>query len=308
VIGLVLIESSVLLAEILPEVGGKVGQIRHKPSHRDFLVPPQKPYRTIPHDGDWLQYDTSGMDDCFPYIAAGPYPDEAGTAMQLHDLGEWTHGRWEVVQVRQNEVVMARSGTVLPYSARKAVRFANESTLEFSYRVENRGKFPIRYMWSAHPLASVPGLYALKLPPGKLNFRLFPSDGKLHTWPFLVDTDLSRDWIPPGSSMKIFVTGLHEGWCELQLPEHTLRFTFDRSATPIVGIWFNNFGFPAGGNPFRCIAVEPCTSPSDLLDELDATAYPTIAAGGAAQWAMQLQVIPVERPEKYVASACRSNC
>src|SRR5665213_3195017 len=164
VIGLVLIESSVLVAEVLPEVGGKVGQIRYKPSRCDFLVPPQKPYRTIPVDGDWLQYDTSGMDDCFPNIASGPYPDEVWASMQLHDLGEWTHGRWELAQAQQNEVVMTRSGVVLPYFARKMVRFADESTLEFSYRVENRGKFPIRYMWSAHPLISVQGLYELKLP------------------------------------------------------------------------------------------------------------------------------------------------
>lgn len=293
---MVLIESSVLLAEVLPEVGGKVGQIRHKPSQNNLLVPPQKPYRTIPHDGDWLQYDTSGMDDCFPNIAAGRYPDGPWASMQLHDLGEWTHGWWKVAQVRQNEVVMTRSGTVLPYVARKTVRFADESTLEFLYRVENRGEFPIRYMWSAHPLVSVHGQYALKLPPGKLSFRIFASDGEMHTWPLWGSTDLSHDWIPTCTSLKVFIIGLHEGWCELQLPEHTLRFTFDLSSTPIVGIWFNNLGFPAqGDHPFRCIAVEPCTSPSDLLDELPTTAYPTIAAGDTAQWSMRLQVIPKAR-------------
>ena len=70
------IESPKLAVDVLPEVGGKIGQIRDKLSGREFLVAPRKPLRTIPLDGDWLQYDTSGMDDCFPNIAAGPYPEE----------------------------------------------------------------------------------------------------------------------------------------------------------------------------------------------------------------------------------------
>src|ERR1039457_366069 len=65
----------------------------------------------------------------------------------------------------------------------------------------------------------------------------------------------------------------------------------DVRATPVVGVWFNNFGFPAGDAvPFRCIAVEPCTSPSDLLDDLPAHAYPCVPAGGSAAWSLGLEI------------------
>jgi hypothetical protein len=62
-------------------------------------------------------------------------------------------------------------------------------------------------------------------------------------------------------------------WCALRLQAHTLRFSFDSGAVPVLGLWFNNFRFPSeSARPFQCIAVEPCTSPTDSLDALDVAA------------------------------------
>jgi hypothetical protein len=292
------IESSTLVVDVLPEVGGKIGQIRDKLSGREFLVAPRRPYATVPHDGDWVQYDTSGMDDCFPNIAAGPYPAEPWAATQLPDLGEWTHGCWTVVEAGAAQIVLERAGQALPYFARKTIRFVGERTLELAYRVENRGDSPFPYMWAAHPLIAVEGSYEVKLPPGDLTFRTFPSDGQEHAWPQFESGTLSREWIARGRDLKIFIGGLTEGWCELRLPEYALRFTFDVRVTPFVGVWFNNFGFPAGdAAPFRCVAVEPCTSPSDLLDELPADAYPCIPEGESAAWSLRLEISGVN-PEQ----------
>ena len=89
------IESSALVVEVMPEVGGKVAQIRDKSTLWNFLVPAQKPCRTIPLDGDWLKYDTSGMDDCFPNVAAGYYPGAPWTNLRLPTwaYGHMAHGR-----------------------------------------------------------------------------------------------------------------------------------------------------------------------------------------------------------------------
>jgi len=290
---LVVIESSTLAVTVLPEVGGKVGQILHKTLGCNLLIAPRKPYRTIPLHGDWLQYDTSGMDDCFPNIARGSYIQGVPAPVKLPDIGEWSHGKWEILSAARDHVMMQRPGVLLPYFAQKRVSLVNESTLEFAYSVENRGTSPLRYMWSAHPLIDVQNEYELVLPSGDLDFRVFPSDGEMHRWPDWNGLDLSQTWISKGMDLKIFVVGLTEGWCELRCQSYTLRFTFDLSTTPVLGIWFNNFGFPAeGGAPFRCVAVEPCTSPSDLLDELDSTAYPVIPPGATAAWSLRLEVVP----------------
>lgn len=286
------LESSALLVDVLPEIGGKIAQIRHKPSQRDLLIPPQRPYRPIPIEGDWLKHDTSGMDDCFPNVAAGTYPQDPWAGAKLPDLGEWTHLDWSIEKSGQRGVVLRAEGHALPYVAMKAVRFADEHTLHFSYSVVNRGSHSFRYLWSAHPLIAVGEQFELQFPAGDLRFHLFPPTHNTFTWPNFKGTRISNEWIPSGTTLKVFVTGLSAGTCALVLPDYTLRFAFDPFAHPAVGVWFNNFGFPRdGGQPFRCIAIEPCTSPSDLLDQLDESAYPQISPGATAQWDMQLTIM-----------------
>jgi hypothetical protein len=288
---MLLIKSSCLEVEILPEVGGKIGHIRDRASGYELLIAPQKPYRTIPEDGNWTEYDTSGMDDCFPNIAAGPYPFEPWTGTQLPDIGHWSHGIWDVCDAGDSQVTLERRVAILPHRARKSIRFLDATTVELSYRVENCGDSSFGYMWAAHPLISAGSEFGLTLPSGDLSFRTFPSDEQVHSWPLYGSTDLSREWIPRGNDLKIFVTGMREGWCELELPSHTLRLTFDLAVTPVLGIWFNHFGFPQESpRPFRCVAVEPCTSPSDLLSDLRADEYRTIEPGAVHQWSIQLEL------------------
>lgn len=286
------LESSALLVDVLPEVGGKTAQVRDKASQRDLLISPQRPYRSIPIDGDWLKHDTSGMDDCFPNVAAGTYPQAPWAGAKLPDLGEWTHLVWSVEKSERRELVMRAEGQVLPYTAIKTLRFADEHTLHFSYSVVNRGLHSFRYLWSVHPLIAVGEQFALQFPAGDLAFRLFPPTPETFTWPIFKGASLSNDWIPSGTTLKIFVTGFSEGTCALVLPNCTLRFVFDPHLLPVVGIWFNNFGFPRdGGQPFRCIAIEPCTTPSDLLDQLDQAAYPQIPPGATLRWELQFTVL-----------------
>ncbi|HLH34262.1 MAG TPA: hypothetical protein VKX41_06285 [Alloacidobacterium sp.] len=284
------LQSSALVITVLPEVGGKVAQIHDRSSGHDLLIGPRRPYRTIPMEGDWLQHDTSGMDDCFPNVAQGLYPQVPWSDTHLPDLGEWTHGTWNVADATPSRIVLERSGTILPYFAQKTVRLADDRHLEFSYVVENRGVAPIRYLWSAHPLISVPSSFAIEVPPGKLIFRTFPHDGHIRSWPRYENVDLSREWIARGENLKVFITGMAEGWCTLHLPSHSLRFTFGLESIPILGLWFNNYGFPAGEDAFRCIAVEPCTSPSDLLDELAPSAYPVLGLSERMEWSLSLHV------------------
>lgn len=286
------LESSALFVDVLPEVGGKIAQIRDKVLQHDLLIPPQRPYRSIQIDGDWLKHDTSGMDDCFPNVAAGAYPESPWAAVKLPDLGEWTHLVWLVEKSEAGEIVMRSEGHALPYTVTKAVRFADERTLHLSYSVVNRGQHSFRYLWSAHPLIAVGDRFKLQFPSGDLIFRIFPPTSDTYTWPLFKGTRISSEWIPYGTTLKIFVTGFSEGSCTLALPNYSLCFKFAPHVLPAVGIWFNNYGFPRDGSrPFRCIAVEPCTGPSDLLDQLDASAYPRIAAGATVRWEMQLTAL-----------------
>lgn len=293
---MIVLESKSLELLVLPEVGGKIGQIRDKQTGYPFLIPPQRPYETIARWESWLDHDTSGMDDCFPNIAAGAYPFAPWTGTAVPDLGEWTHEQWRLNTVTNSEIVLERSGEWLPYNAWKKVVFEGDRAFRVSYRLVNTGTVPFRYIWSAHPLIAVPGEYQLSLPGTKLTFRSFPFDGNEYAWPRHGPNDLSTRWIDEKTTLKVFVTGLNEGWCELKQPRYTIRFTYDVGRVPVLGLWFNNSGFPAGSTaPFRCIAVEPCTSASDLLDELPPDAYPMIGPGQVQEWSLGLEILPVGR-------------
>jgi len=283
------LESASLHITVLPEVGGKVARIFDKRSNRSLLVSPQTGYRTVPVGDSWMNYDKSGMDDCFPNIARGIHPDRGSGSIVLPDLGEWVYGTWEAVFNSRWEIALQRRGTSLPYQATKRIAFVNDDTLRFDYSIAHCGDAPFRYMWCAHPLFAVDGAFAVRLPGTRLLYRKFPFDGEIRHWPVRNEIDLSRQWIPQGTTLKTFVSGLEEGWCELSVNDQSLRLGFDLKVTPFLGIWFNNFGFPQEA-PYRCIALEPCTSQSDLLDPSEGSWDPVLSPGAKAEWWFTLQV------------------
>jgi hypothetical protein len=287
----IVLRTPALEVEILPDVGGKVAQIRHRESGRDLLISPRRPYRPIPSDRPWVEYDTSGMDDCFPNVDEGSYPFEPWRGRRLPQLGEWVRGAWDVVHAETHAVTLERAGSVLPYRATKRVELADDNTLRLTYNVRNTGREGFAYIWSAHPLIAVRETFEVRLPGRELRFATFPDNGEAHRWPAYEGVDLSREWLPRGKTLKAFVSGMDAGWCELVADELLLRFDFDLSANPVVGLWFNNYGFAGGGDrPFRCIAVEPCTSPTDVLHALPATAYPFLAPASHAHWSWSVRV------------------
>lgn len=299
------IESSALQVYVRPEVGGKIAQIVDIRSGEALLVPPSKPYAEIPVDKCWLDYDLSGMDDCFPNIAPGAYPGGRWAGTPLPDHGEWVYGAWKVDAATNRTVHLTRcslarcgeagrsAGFVLPYSVRKTIALIGEDTIRIDYEVINLSDASFRYLWAAHPLIRVDeGGYRLRLPPGKKEARTLTTSREFE-WPLFEGIDLSTTWIAAGQMLKLFILNLSEGWCELELRHCTLRFEFDLATIPRLGIWLNNFGFPAKPREaFRCVALEPCTSASDGLDDLTADMYPAIPAGQTAAWSFTLKVGP----------------
>lgn len=287
------LESSVLQVFVRPEVGGKIAQIVDLRSGEMLLVPPSRPYAEIPVDRCWLDYDVSGMDDCFPNISPGPYPGGRWAGTPLPDHGEWVYGAWKVDAATGRAIHLMRAGFVLPYSARKTIALIGEDTIRIDYEVTNLSDLSFRYLWAAHPMILVGERgYRLRLPPGKQEARTLTQSREFE-WPLFDGVDLSTTWIAVGQTLKLFLLNLAEGWCELELGHCTLRFEFDLATTPKLGIWLNNFGFPARPRAaFRCVALEPCTSASDGLDDLTAEMYPTIPAGQTAAWSFTLKVGP----------------
>lgn len=275
---------------LLPGIGGKGRQIIDRKTGDPLLVSPAKPYQPIPLDRLWTDYDTSGMDDCFPNIEPGSYPFPGLKGQQLFQMGEWVYGEWNVNHAGEESVVLERKGIRFDYLARKTYRLTESDTLEIQYEVQSFMDVPFRFLWSAHPLFEVEDEFELRMPNDGIHFKVFPGPGEYHPWPAYNSTDLSRQWIPRGLTLKTFLIGLKEGQCRLKLPNRTISVTFGLKTTPVLGVWFNNFGFPKTGNPFRCIAIEPATTASDSLDQLAAGAYPLIEPHQSSRWWLKIRI------------------
>jgi hypothetical protein len=284
------LRSSRLEVTLLPGIGGKVRQIVDRKTGDPLLVSPTKPYQQIQVGNPWTDYDTSGMDDCFPNIEPGSYPFPGLLGEPLFQMGEWVYGAWDVSQADNETVVLERKGTRFNYLARKTYRLVDSDTLEIQYEVRNLAAAPFRYLWSAHPLFAVKDEFELQLPNDGINFKVFPGPGEFRPWPAYDSGDLSKEWIPRGRTLKTFLIGLRKGQCRLKFPHHTISITFDLKTTPILGVWFNNFGFPKVGSPFRCIAIEPCTTASDSLEQLEANAYPLMEPHNSNHWWLKIKI------------------
>ncbi len=286
-----LIRSDDLEVLVLPEIGGKIAQVRDRRSGYEWLIPPQRPYRTLMPGTRWIEYDTSGMDDCFPNVDECLYPSGRWLGTALPQLGEWVYGTWEILDGHSTDrVSLNRTGWLLPCRAYKEIHIEG-SRIEVRYRVENPTDAPMPYLWSAHPLITAAADFRLLLPVADdATFVTYPPDGNVYRWPHYGAVDLSREWIEPGRTLKIFVSGLRAGSCSLQTDGGMVHFGFDIESVPVLGIWFNNFGFPRDGrSPFRCIAVEPCTAASDVLDQNTVRSGSALAPGAQREWGIRME-------------------
>lgn len=255
---------------ILPEVGAKMISLR-APSGREWLWQTRRrPFRVPEYGGAFEAYDISGFDECFPGIGEGPYPTGPWEGVTVPDHGELWTLPWRA-EIDGDTLTLSVNGVRFPYRLEKRVsleapdaapaqwagnRDGSSSgsgnggrvtaAVRLEYRLTNLSPFPLRYLWSAHPLFDVrPGTRVL-LPHGVRVRTDWSKDGRLgplgteHAWPVARvttpgggagsdgDTDggtAPLDVLPDataGSADKLYTMRLpttpDAGWCALYDP------------------------------------------------------------------------------------------
>jgi hypothetical protein len=159
------------------------------------------------------------------------------------------------------------------------------------------------WAWSAHPgyLAEEGDL--LELPESIQTLRLewsrnnrLGKAGDTVRWPLAkltaggeCDLRISTE-AHSGVGDKLFAGPLtaSENWCALVRPKAgvRLRVGFDAVATPFLGLWICQDGYPEGdGAKQHCVAMEPTTAPVDSLANHGSWSR-VLAAGEAYFWPM----------------------
>jgi galactose mutarotase-like enzyme len=303
----VLIQAGGCRLTILPKLGGKIASIRVK--ERELLQAPLAPYgprtRTMSFDAG----DASGWDECLPSVAACTVETAQGPAA-VPDHGDLWRVAWQEIAKSANSATFRGECFSLPLTLVRTITLTPTDKgyrIHADYKVTNTSARETPWAWSAHPgyaaeegdILSLPdSIKALRIEWTR-NDRLDKSNGTA-AWPIAKlttggETDLRVSTkAHSGVGDKLFVGPLaaKENWVALERPKAgvRLRVSFDAAATPYLGLWICQDGYPEGdGIKQHCVAMEPTTAPVDSL-AITGPWSRTLAPGESYFWPMTLDL------------------
>ncbi len=282
------LDNGLIRADLLPAFGGRVWSLTDLKRGTDWIWRNPKVALAAPAPG--ASYDdcwAGGWEELFPNDAAGEFD-----GLALPDHGEWWSRSWtaDVVEDAPKRVIlrMRLETKSVPASCEKFVTLeAGAKALRVRYRIENRGKKPLRFMLKQHlAVAARPG-DRLELPGGTVH-RVDPAFSSLVK-------DCPSEWnddfiLPPAGKDRefIYVADLPEGWAGVRRADDSgLRMRFDPKIFP--HCWFfMDFG---GWKGYYTVVVEPCTNwPKDLAAAAAAGRCAVLPPGGVLETAVETEL------------------
>lgn len=284
---------------VLPTWGAKIASLLDSDGREWLWHNPYLPWQLPNAATSYVrEADMGGWDECFPAVGPGPYPLAPWQGRPIRDHGEvWAHA-WQA-EAAGDSLRCVTQGDEFPYRLARTIRLApDEPAFELVYELTNLSKAPFAHLWCAHPLLAIkPGMQLL-LPAGspvRTTSRALPAR---FTWPRAGELDFSQAPAhDAGWAAKLYVGPLTEGWAALRDPEtgRELRFEFDPTEVPYVGLWLNYGSWSgAGSAPYYNLGLEPCTgAPDDLASAVDPAwnAFATVAGYSTRTWSVRVRLL-----------------
>jgi hypothetical protein len=296
----IILENDMLRAVLLPSWGAKTVSLVHKGCGIETLWQNPAPvfartsYAQPFDDGEF-----AGFDEMFPTISRCYYESAPWAGVEAPDHGEvWTIP-WKA-DFENNSVTLSVSGTRFPYRLRKTVSL-NGQKLISRYEAVNLSRFPMDFIWAAHPLFNAAVGMQFIVPQGMnriINAVPGPTLGGYgrqldfpvaHT---LDGKEVHLDSVPPrnpvGFQKYWFAGKVTDGWCMIRdgAARLTIGMAFPRVEVPYLGMWLNEGGYSGQYN----IAPEPATAAMDRIDF-------------AKMWGMGSVLAAMSRMEWYLVIA-----
>ncbi len=270
----VMLENRQLRVVVLPETGGRIYSLVHKPSDTEFLWHnPRANPRLIPFGTSFDDNLVGGWDDLLPTVDACTYQGEA-----VPDHGElwglpWD---WKITPTKDGSVSLYTSVTapITPVKLERWLTVADDQPeLHVRYRLTNLAPQPVDLLWGIHPLFVISPVHRLDLPPSRMLVELASSEqvgqvGQFYEWPHLPTTVGSVDMrqIPPSevnASAGHYAIESSAGWLALtdQASQVGIALVYPAEVFKSLWLWMS-FG---GWRNHYHLAVEPWTgSPVNL--------------------------------------------
>jgi hypothetical protein len=295
------LETELVRAQFLPEIGAKLASLVYKPLNYELLVQrPSPQYRLQPFDGDYVAGECSGLDDMFPTIDAWYYDRHPWAGTKVADHGEVWSLPWTTT-VEADRLHFAVNGVRFPYRLEKWAHFTSPGVLRLDYQLTNLSGFDFECVWAAHSMVNLEEDAEVVLPDGVQSvlgtfdvLGEFGRYGDEFAWPVGTLPDgTTRDFrkLRPKAARdcyKYYVKEkLPEGWCAVKFhrSNFSLAYSFPVAQVPYLGILTNEGGW----QDLYSIFLEPCTAPFDRPDAARYRGQGATLKGGAVQtWHLNL--------------------
>ena len=192
----------------------------------------------------------AGFDEMFPTVSRCLYETDPWSGVEAPDHGEVWTVPWDAV-VKGDEVTLSVSGTRFPYTLQKTVSLSGDR-LVARYAATNLSRFPLDYLWAAHPLFNAQEGMRFIVPRGMDSvINAVPGEtlggyGERYDFPCARRRDgkeIRLDRVPrrndEGFQKYWFAEKVREGWCIIRDDESTLSIgmTFPPEKVPYLGMW-----------------------------------------------------------------------
>jgi len=295
----VTLETGALSVIIDPARGGRIVSLVHRASGLELLWRHEGPKDWPRYGAPESQADVQGWDECCPAIGPGPCPAEPWADVNNPAQGEVFALPWQVDALGTDSLALSVHGLRFPYRLEREVSFIAEDTLRLRYRIINHGAHPFPFIWSAHPLFTVPAGARIELLASVHEVLIDSSEGgrlgeayEMIGWPLaaLPDGDQAdASQVRPGSNVadKLYVPEMEDGQCSLIRQDGlTLSLGWDPAVIPCLGIWVDTRG-PGEAR----VALEPCLGYPDLLvAAAHCGRHAVLPPFGEMRWEMALTV------------------
>lgn len=262
-------------AVVLPDAGAKVvSLVLH--GQEVLWRNPHVPVRAAPYAARYRDYGASGMDVCFPSIAAARVPTPSGELI-VPDHGEVWALPWAVDATRTAARVSVE-GRAWPYRLEMALALV-PGALKIVTTLQNRAGEAFPYLWALHPVVPLTPRTAVRWP------RRAGEEA-------LADVVSRPGRTPPGYVSKVFLGPLAAGEAVVAQDEGSVRLAWDAGVLPYLGVWISNQDERGPGGR-RCLAVEPSVAPTDSLEDAVRTGQAAVLAPGQTRvWQVTVQYEP----------------
>lgn len=269
-------ENTVLRVALLPDFGGKIASIFHKPTRYETLYQnPGARYRKTRYADSYLAGELSGFDDMFPTISECCHEAAPWKGIVAPDHGEV----WSLpcaCRVTSRGIQCVVHGVRFPYRLEKTVTLAGDA-LRVDYRATNLSPHDLDFIWAAHPMfrahpgteLEVPaGLTAIinSVPGGRLGPYGARYDFPVAALPNGHSFDLRRVPALTGTSTQKYWFAMKNtaGWCGLvhQRQRVRIRMQVPPREVPYLGVFVDEGGITGK----LIMAPEPATAAMDRID------------------------------------------